>query len=518
MSSPPILGRAPSARRTAGWIAASVAALALGAAPGASAAPRSGGGDFDCRASSVRAQLAGQTLLEPVIANPAGTPCADGTASILNPTDIGPVRVDLANADTAIDPNDLSAAPAVDGDNGRAVASVTNPVVDVGGVRLTAGVTGAMASYTCRAGQPVPMGASVVADVLLTVGGQAVPITLPGDNAPFVLDLPGGLGTLLLNQQTIENGRITQRAVELRLPSGSQIANVVIGEAVAGVRGNPCAAAATPPTTPPQCSDARDNDGDGKIDAQDPGCLSGPGGAFNPNDDDETDPSPNPQCSDGRDNDGDGRIDAQDPGCLSGPGGAFNPNDNDEGDAVGLPQCSDGRDNDGDGKNDAQDPGCLSGPGGTFNPNDNDERDLGNSSQCSDGIDNDADGRVDFPADRGCASSTDRTERTPGGTGRLTTVPSRIARAGASGACVRGSFSAVVTGRSISSVRFTLDGRTVRTDGSSPFNARISTSRAGTHRVSARVTFTSDSGTRARTLSFGFRRCASAPRGPRFTG
>jgi hypothetical protein len=475
MSSPPILGRAPSARRTAGWIAASVAALALGAAPGASAAPRSGGGDFDCRASSVRAQLAGQTLLEPVIANPAGTPCADGTASILNPTDIGPVRVDLANADTAIDPNDLSAAPAVDGDNGRAVASVTNPVVDVGGVRLTAGVTGAMASYTCRAGQPVPMGASVVADVLLTVGGQAVPITLPGNNAPFVLDLPGGLGTLLLNQQTIENGRITQRAVELRLPSGSQIANVVIGEAVAGVRGNPCAAAATPPTTPPQCSDARDNDGDGK-------------------------------------------IDAQDPGCLSGPGGAFNPNDNDEGDAVGLPQCSDGRDNDGDGKSDAQDPGCLSGPGGTFNPNDNDERDPGNSSQCSDGIDNDADGRVDFPADRGCASSTDRTERTPGGTGRLTTVPSRIARAGASGACVRGSFSAVVTGRSISSVRFTLDGRTVRTDGSSPFNARISTSRAGTHRVSARVTFTSDSGTRARTLSFGFRRCASAPRGPRFTG
>ena len=42
----------------------------------------------------------------------------------------------------------------------------------------------------------------------------------------------------------------------------------------------------------PECSDTMDNDGDGRIDAQDPGCLSGPGNTYNPNDDDETDQLP----------------------------------------------------------------------------------------------------------------------------------------------------------------------------------------------------------------------------------
>lgn len=37
----------------------------------------------------------------------------------------------------------------------------------------------------------------------------------------------------------------------------------------------------------PQCSDTVDNDGDGKIDAVDPNCLSGPNGTYNPNDDSE---------------------------------------------------------------------------------------------------------------------------------------------------------------------------------------------------------------------------------------
>lgn len=143
----------------------------------------------------------------------------------------------------------------------------------------------------------------------------------------------------------------------------------------------------------PQCSDARDNDGDGKVDAADPGCLSGPGGSYNPNDDDETDPAPRPQCSDTADNDGDGVADSADPGCLSGPGGTYDPNDDDERDGVigtarerdagdgddderdGAAQCADGRDNDGDGVSDRDDPGCLSGPGGTYDPNDDDESD-----------------------------------------------------------------------------------------------------------------------------------------------
>jgi hypothetical protein len=71
-------------------------------------------------------------------------------------------------------------------------------------------------------------------------------------------------------------------------------------------------ALAAPPT---QCSDRKDNDGDGKIDLADPGCV-------NSADNDETDPPPPPpppaaQCADGIDNDGDGKIDLADPGCVN---------------------------------------------------------------------------------------------------------------------------------------------------------------------------------------------------------
>jgi hypothetical protein len=43
------------------------------------------------------------------------------------------------------------------------------------------------------------------------------------------------------------------------------------------------------------------------------------------------------QCSDGIDNDGDGKADRADRGCWSGPGGTYNPQDNDESDDPPLP-------------------------------------------------------------------------------------------------------------------------------------------------------------------------------------
>ncbi|MFB6181333.1 MAG: carboxypeptidase-like regulatory domain-containing protein [Candidatus Magasanikbacteria bacterium] len=58
------------------------------------------------------------------------------------------------------------------------------------------------------------------------------------------------------------------------------------------------------------------------------------------------------QCNDGKDNDGDGKIDLNDPGCSS-------KSDNNEY-QVGLTKCNDGRDNDGDGLVDFADPGCQS--------------------------------------------------------------------------------------------------------------------------------------------------------------
>ena len=490
----------------------------LSVAPAALAA-RPDGSDFSCRASAVRSVVTNpiQATLEPTVANAGDAPCVADQAQILQQTTIGPVTVDAAQATTAQTPPDLG-VPAVDGDNATATTSVTNPAVGVTGVALTADVVNATAAYTCTAGQAVASGASQVTN--LVVNGQAVAV--PNNTQPFTLDL-GALGSLSLNQQTTAAGRITQSALVLTTPA----ATVTIAEATADITGNPCAAVAVAAPGPkPQCSDGGDNDGDGKTDANDPGCLSGPGGTYNPNDNDETDPAAKAQCADGVDNDGDGKVDANDPGCLSGPGGTYNPNDNDETDpaAGAKPQCSDGVDNDGDGKVDANDPGCLSGPGGTYNPNDNDETDPAagaKKAQCADGKDNDGDGKIDAK-DPGCLSGPggtynpkDDSEATAAGSARIATLFSPIAQRGLKGACVRGSFSTVVRGTSIRRVVFSLDGKSIGSDSTAAFTKRISTARAGVHRVSARVFYSTDSASKAVTRRFSFRRCAARVR---FTG
>lgn len=85
----------------------------------------------------------------------------------------------------------------------------------------------------------------------------------------------------------------------------------------------------TAPAAPvDDCSDGMDNDGDGLKDtAQDPGCDFGSEAATSApkaSDPDDLDALPPPppapkDCSDGKDNDGDGLIDtAQDPGCDTG--------------------------------------------------------------------------------------------------------------------------------------------------------------------------------------------------------
>jgi len=61
---------------------------------------------------------------------------------------------------------------------------------------------------------------------------------------------------------------------------------------------------------PDECQDGIDKDGDGAIDAQDPGCDDSPGARES-----DADPINNGECTDGIDNDRDGLIDLADPGC-----------------------------------------------------------------------------------------------------------------------------------------------------------------------------------------------------------
>lgn len=90
----------------------------------------------------------------------------------------------------------------------------------------------------------------------------------------------------------------------------------------------------------PECSDTQDNDGDGVIDAQDPGCHTD-GNPDNPDSYDPTDDSEaETQCSDNKDNDGDSAIDTADPGCHT-DGDATNaasyePSDDDETNNTGV--------------------------------------------------------------------------------------------------------------------------------------------------------------------------------------
>ena len=119
----------------------------------------------------------------------------------------------------------------------------------------------------------------------------------------------------------------------------------------------------------PECSDTTDNDGDGVIDADDPGCHTDGNpdnpDSYDPNDDDESDI---PECQDGIDNDGDGQID------FPGDDGCDSPTDDDESD-----DCSDGIDNEGDGVADINDPGCHTDGNAnnpdSYDPNDDDETD-----------------------------------------------------------------------------------------------------------------------------------------------
>ena len=147
-----------------------------------------------------------------------------------------------------------------------------------------------------------------------------------------------------------------------------------------------------------ECQDGRDNDGDAKIDyPADRGCTSRQ---------DYSEAGGQYQCANGLDDDSDGLIDCQDPGCWAGADlSTCNPNLDNEG--AGTSACQDGRDNDSDGKIDyPNDPGCSSRQDYT----EDDPR-----TACNNGLDDDQDGLIDYGRDPGCASTADTSERDPNG-------------------------------------------------------------------------------------------------------
>jgi hypothetical protein len=103
---------------------------------------------------------------------------------------------------------------------------------------------------------------------------------------------------------------------------------------------------------------------------------------------------------------------------------------------------------------------------------------------------------------------------TTAGTARIT---------GRSG-CVTQNFNVTVTGQRIRSVTFALDGKRIKVlhkpnvRGAYRIVVRPGLLRRGTHRITARTMFTTESATRDRTLQVVFQRCARRQHAPNFTG
>ena len=297
---------------------------------------------------------------------------------------------------------------------------------NAGGQALASVAKSSTDSKACRGQAPTQTNTSSV----IGLGGTGVPLPAPGC-ADGTADTVTGIPTIL---PIVCNGDDTNGAQGSN-PYGVRDALdafvLSTGTAAAArvfTAGSESTAKA--PEAGSQCSDGIDNDGDGLIDAADPGCHSDGNpnnpGSYNPGGTSET----NAQCSDGIDNDGDGLIDAKDPGCHTdgnaNNAGSYNAADNDESNPAGSgnqgasssnkPACSDGKDNDGDGLIDANDPGCHSdgnpNNAASYNPKDTSEANAGSGTkgahgsskpQCSDAVDNDGDGLIDA-ADPGCHS------------------------------------------------------------------------------------------------------------------
>lgn len=378
-------------RRIVSCCVAAGALFAVAAPSSASAAD-----NFTCRGSAARVQAPVVNLVEPVRANTPNDPCANESNTLL-PISIGTIlKAPTANAVTTNSATSGTSFGSVE----NAEVAISTGLLGTTSVGVKADVIEAKAATSCTAAGPSVTGSSRIAGLALAVkvAGLNVPVNIPVNPAPNTV-LVNLLGVkITLNEQTGSATDRTYRA--LRVQVGSTI-DVIVAEARAGYKGSPCA-----PPAPPQCSDGVDN-GDAEdtlADINDPGCHSDSNpnnpGSYNPNDDNETD---EPQCSNGKDDDGDGSTDfPADAGC-DGPG------DNNE-----KNQCSDGVDN-GDSEDtlaDANDPGCHSDSNpnnpGSYNPQDNDETD---QPQCSNGKDDDGDGSVDFPADGGCTGPGDNNEK-----------------------------------------------------------------------------------------------------------
>ena len=123
---------------------------------------------------------------------------------------------------------------------------------------------------------------------------------------------------------------------------------------------------------------------------------------------------------------------------------------------------------------------------------------------------------------QGSGATAGATGDAPAGGTLPETIVSGIARLNGPSGCVKQAFRARVSGRSIASVGFYMDGKLLKNIAAqrAVYSAKIKPGRLGfgRHKIIARVTFVTGSATSGRTLAMTFRRCAKAAAAPTFTG
>ena len=229
----------------------------------------------------------------------------------------------------------------------------TANVAASGGV-VAAAANSASTSTSCRGAEPQVSRTSQV--IQLGAAGLPLPAAGCANGTPdTTVEIPL-VATIVCNADEVAGAAVVREALDvfvLNVGSNSLAKETTAASEAVSV------APAGPETAGPQCADGVDNDGDGVIDAQDPGCHTDGNpnnpASYDPTDNTERDAGTggsggetagNPECSDNRDNDGDGRIDERDPGCHT-DGNAnnpasYNPDDDDEGDDGGTAGAGDG--------------------------------------------------------------------------------------------------------------------------------------------------------------------------------
>jgi LPXTG-motif cell wall-anchored protein len=216
-------------------------------------------------------------------------------------------------------------------------ANVTSP----GGGAVASVANSNSTSKSCRGAAPVVTNTSSV----IGLGGTQVPLPAAGcaNGTPDTVSGIPAVLPIVCNADDIAGAAAVREALDVFV---LQVGGTSLAKETTAASESDSAAPAAPKETGAQCADGIDNDGDGLIDKADPGCHSDNNAknddSYNPKDNDETDKKAGTggsgnetgtQCNDKKDNDGDGLIDAKDPGChvdndLSKP---YDANDNSEG-------------------------------------------------------------------------------------------------------------------------------------------------------------------------------------------